>query len=350
MLARSLRNISRGFAEKQKISVRKALRLAMEEEMEADPNVILIGEEVGQYKGAYKISEGMLEKFGPKRIIDTPITEAGFTGLAVGASLNGVVPILEFMTWNFALQAIDHIVNSCAKIRYMSGGDIHGRIVFRGLNGPAASVAAQHSQCFAAWYSNVPGIHVVSPYDAYDCKTLLKSSIRSLTPVVFLENELMYSREFEVDEKFFDKNLVEPIGKARMMREGNHVTIVAFSRMVGECMLAAEELEKQGISCEVLNLRTIKPLDRESIIKSVMKTGRLVAVEDGYPTSGVTAEILSAVMESPAFDYLDAPAQRVTAWDIPLPYGKNLETAALPQVANIVKAVKNTLQGVKLKK
>lgn len=348
MLTKSLKNLVKNFSGKQKISIRKSLRLAMEEEMERNPNVILIGEEVGQYKGAYKISEGMLEKFGSDRVIDTPITEAGFTGLAVGASLNGVVPIVEFMTWNFALQAIDHIVNSCAKIRYMSGGDIHGSIVFRGLNGPAASVAAQHSQCFAAWFSNVPGIHVVAPYDSYDCKTLLKSSIRSKTPVAFLENELMYSREFEVDEIFFDKEHLAPIGKARIMREGSHCTVVAFSRMVGESLLAAEVLEKEGISVEVINLRTIKPLDRESIIKSVMKTGRLVAVEDGYPTSGVTAEILSVIMESPAFDYLDAPAQRVTAWDVPLPYAKNLETAALPQVENIIKAIRNTLIGHKL--
>lgn len=348
MLANRLARLARRFAEKKQVSVREALRMAMVEEMEANPNVILIGEEVGQYKGAYKISEGMLEKFGPKRVVDTPITEAGFTGLAVGASLNGVVPILEYMTWNFALQAIDHIVNSCAKVRYMSGGDIHGRIVFRGLNGPAASVAAQHSQCFAAWYSNVPGLVVLSPYDSYDCKTLLKSAIRSPTPVVFLENELMYSRKFEVEDSFFDPNLTQPIGKARIMREGKHVTIVAFSRMVGESVLAAEELAKEGIEAEVINLRSIKPLDREAIIKSVMKTGRLVAVEDGYPTSGVTAEILAAVMESPAFDYLDAPAQRVTGWDIPLPYAKNLETAALPQVANIVRAAKHTMEGFRL--
>ena len=348
MLFRQLSKITRKFSEKQKITVRKSLRMAMEEEMESNPNVILIGEEVGQYKGAYKISEGMLEKFGPDRVVDTPITEAGFTGLAVGASMNGVIPIVEFMTWNFALQAIDHIVNSCAKIRYMSGGDLHGQIVFRGLNGPAASVAAQHSQCFAAWYSNVPGIHVVSPYDSYDCKTLLKASIRSKTPVVFLENELMYSREFEVEDIFFDKNHIEPIGKARIMKEGKHVTVIAFSRMVGEALIAANQLEKEGISVEVINLRTIKPLDRESIIKSVMKTGRVVAVEDGYPSSGVTAEILSVIMESPAFDHLDAPAERVTAWDIPLAYAKNLETASLPQVENIVKAIRKTLKGFKI--
>jgi len=347
MLVKKLGNLCRNFADKQKVTVRKALRMAMEEEMERDKNVILIGEEVGQYKGAYKISEGMLEKFGPERIIDTPITEAGFTGLAVGASLNGVVPIVEFMTWNFALQSIDHIVNSCAKIRYMSGGDLHGRIVFRGLNGPAASVAAQHSQCFAAWFSNIPGLNVVSPYDSFDCKTLLKASIRSNTPTVFLENELMYSREFEVEDNFNNPDLIEPIGKARIMREGTHVSVIAFSRMVGESLIAAEQLAKEGISVEVVNLRTIKPLDRDTIIKSVMKTGRVVAVEDGYPTSGVTAEILSIIMESPAFDYLDAPAQRVTAWDIPLPYGKVLETAALPQVENIKKAIRNTLVGFK---
>lgn len=348
MLAKTLSKFLRRFSENKKVSCRMAIRMAMDEEMERNPNVILIGEEVGQYKGAYKISEGLLPKYGPDRVVDTPITEAGFTGLAVGASLNGVIPIVEFMNWGFALQSIDHIVNSCAKIRYMSGGLLHGSIVFRGLNGAGTCVGAQHSHCFAAWYSNIPGLHVVSPYDAFDCKSLLKASIRSLTPVIFLENELMYSKEFEVEDSFFDKDLLAPIGKARIMREGSHVTVVAFSRMVGESLLAAEELAKEGISVEVINLRSIKPLDRETIIKSVIKTGRLVAVEDGFPTSGVTAEILSAVMESPAFDYLDAPAQRVTAWDIPVPYARHLEIASLPQIANIVKAVKNTMVGVKL--
>jgi pyruvate dehydrogenase E1 component beta subunit len=342
---RLIRSIRKGFAEKPKVSVRQALKLAMEEEMERNPNVILIGEEVAVYQGAYKISAGMLQKFGPERVIDTPITEAGFTGISVGASLNGVVPIVEFMTWNFALQAIDHIVNSCAKIRYMSGGDIHGAIVFRGLNGPAASVGAQHSQCFAAWYSNIPGLKVVSPFDSNDCKMLLKAAIREKGPVVFLENELMYSKEFEVDEEFYDVNAIQEIGKAKIMREGTDCTLISFSRMVGECLEAAEQLEKEGISVEVINLRTIRPLDRETIIKSVIKTGRAVAVEDGYPQSGVTAEILSTIIESPAFDYLDAPPERITAWDIPLAYAKTLESATIPQVENIIKGVRKTLIG-----
>lgn len=338
-------SLKRGFAETSKVSIRQALRMAMEEEMDRNPNVILIGEEVAVYQGAYKISAGMLQKFGPDRVVDTPITEAGFTGLAVGASLNGVIPIVEFMTMNFALQAIDHIVNSSAKIRYMSGGDIHGSIVFRGLNGPAASVGAQHSQCFAAWYSNIPGLKVISPFDSYDCKQLLKAAIRETGPVVFLENELMYSREFEVGPDFFDPEVVAPVGKARVMQEGSDCTVVSFSRMVGECMLAAQELAKEGISVEVINLRTIKPLDRETVIRSVIKTGRLVAVEDGYPQSGVTAEVVSTVIESPAWDFLDAPPERVTAWDIPLAYAKTLESATLPQVENIIKAIKKTLAG-----
>ena len=358
-MRRLLRSQARFFAEAEKtdktqkakkVSTRVALRQAMDEEMERDPAVFLIGEEVAQYHGAYKISDGLLEKYGPDRVVDTPITEAGFTGLAVGASLQNTRPVVEFMTMNFALQAIDHIVNSCAKIRYMSGGDLHGSIVFRGINGPAASVAAQHSQCFAAWYSSVPGLTVLSPYDAYDCKQLLKAAIRHTSPVVFLENELMYSREFEVGEDFYDAEMVAPLGKARIMREGTDVTLVSFSRMVGELMLAADELQKEGISAEVINLRSIKPLDRESIIKSVMKTGRLVAVEDGYPSSGITAEVISTVVESPAFDFLDAPPERVTAWDIPLAYATNLETATLPGPANIIRAVKNTLRGSKLDK
>ena len=345
MMRHLFTKMNRRFAEKTKVSIRQALKLAMEEEMERDPAVFLIGEEVAQYQGAYKISAGMLQKFGPERVVDTPITEAGFTGLAVGASLNGTKPIVEFMTWNFALQAIDHIVNSCAKIRYMSGGDLYGQIVFRGLNGPAASVGAQHSQCFAAWYSNIPGLKVVSPYDAYDCKMLLKASIRDNAPVVFLENELMYSREFEVDQDFFDPEKIEPIGKAKIMRQGTDCTVISFSRMVGECVEAANQLAEEGISVEVINLRTIRPLDRETIIKSAIKTGRVVAVEDGYPQSGVTAEIISTIVESPAFDYLDAPPERVTAWDIPLAYAKTLESATVPQIENIVKAVKKTLIG-----
>ena len=336
------------FSEANKVSCRIALRQAIDEEMERNPDVFLMGEEVAVYQGAYKISASLYQKYGEKRVIDTPITEAGFTGLAVGASMNGLTPIVEFMTWNFALQSIDHIINSCAKTRYMSGGDISGSIVFRGLNGPAAYVGAQHSQCFAAWYSNVPGLRVVSPYDAYDCKRLLKASIREKNPVVFLENELMYSKEFEVGEDFADKDIIDPIGKAKIMRAGKDCTVVSFSRMVGECLLAAEILEKQGISVEVINLRTIKPIDRNTIIESVKKTGRLVAVEDGWPQSGVTAEVISIVTESEAFDYLDAHPERVSSWDIPLPYAKSLEVLSTPHPEHIVASVLKTLQGTKL--
>ena len=320
----------------------------MVEEMKRDQKVFLIGEEVAQYHGAYKVSKGMIDIFGPDRVVDTPITENGFTGLAVGASNMGLRPICEFMTWNFALQSISHLSNSCAKTLYMSGGEISSPIVFRGLNGPAASVAAQHSQCLASVLSNIPGMIVLSPYDAYDCKGLLKAAIRDDNPVCFLENELMYSREFAVGNDFWDDEFIIPIGQAKIETQGKHVTIVSYSRMVGECIKAAEALKKEGIEAEVINLRSIKPLDRKTIIDSVKKTSRLVTVEDDYPHCGVGAEIVSTIMESPAFNWLDAPVQRVTAWDIPLPYAKNLETATLPQVENIVKAVKNTLQGVKL--
>lgn len=331
-----------------KISCRLALRQAIDEEMERNSNVFLMGEEVALYQGAYKISSGLLQKYGEKRVVDTPITEAGFTGLAVGASLNGLTPIVEFMTWNFALQSIDHIINSCAKTRYMSGGDLGGSIVFRGLNGPAAFVGAQHSQCFAAWYSNVPGLRVVAPYDAMDCKLTLKASIREPNPVVFLENELMYSREFEVDSEFDNKDIIFPIGKARIMRKGSDVTLISFSRMVGECIKVADELEQKGISVEVINLVSIKPLDRGIIINSVIKTSRVVVVEDGWPQSGVASEVITTIIESKAFDYLDAPPERVTSWDIPLPYAKDLEAASTPGVNHIIKSVNKTLIGSRL--
>lgn len=336
------------FSQKNIITIRDSLKLAMVEEMHRDKSVFLMGEEVGEYQGAYKISKGMIDIFGHKRVIDTPITEMGFTGLACGSAFMDTRPILEFMTWNFALQGICQIINSAAKTLYMSAGDIHCPIVFRGLNGPAASVAAQHSQCLASMLSNIPGLKVVAPYDAYDCKFLLKASIRDNNPVCFLENELMYSREFEVGEDFYDEENVYEIGKAKIMREGTDCTVVAFSRMVGEALKAADVLEKEGVSVEVINLRTIRPLDRESIINSVKKTNRLVTIEDGYPTCGIGAEIISCVMESPAFDFLDAPARRVTSWDIPLPYAKQMEQATLPQVDNIVRAVRGTLEGVKL--
>lgn len=330
------------------LTVREALRVALAEEMRRDDRVFVFGEEVAQYEGAYKVTKGLLKEFGERRVVDTPITEMGFTGLAVGASLMGLKPVVEFMTWNFALQGIDHIFNSCAKTRYMSGGDLSGCIVFRGLNGPAASVAAQHSQCFAAALANVPGMLVLAPYDAYDCKALLKAAIRGEEPVCFLENELMYGRSFPVGEDFWDPELVAPVGKLRVMREGTHVTIAAFSRMVGEALKAAELLAAEGVSCEVLNLRSVRPLDRAGLLRSVAKTRRLVAVEDGYPFAGVAAELVSTVVESPVFDELDAPPERVTAWDVPLPYAANIESLCLPQPESIARAVRKTLHGVKL--
>ena len=320
------------------MTVKEAINSAMDEEIQRDPNVFLIGEEVAQYNGAYKVSKDLWAKHGSERIWDTPITEAGFTGLAAGAALGGLKPIVEFMTWNFALQAIDHIINSAAKIRYMSAGKIHGSIVFRGINGPAAGVGAQHSQCFASWFASVPGLIVLSPYDPEDAKGLLKAAIRDDNPVIFLENEILYNRKFEVDEHVADKDFVVPIGKAKIMRSGTDVTIVAHSRMVGVSLEAAEELEKKGISAEVINLRSIKPLDTECIIKSVKKTNRLVAVEDGWPSGGVCAEICAVIMESEAFDYLDAPVERLTSADVPAPYAKSLEDLFTPRAVNVVNA------------
>lgn len=346
-----LKNVLRNFASNPKTcTFREALRIAMIEEMKRDPKIFLIGEEVGQYNGAYKISKGMLEMFGPSRVVDTPITEAGFTGIAIGASNMGLRPICEFMNMDFALQSMSHIVNSCAKNLYLTAGEIRSPIVMRGLNGPGVAVSVQHSQCLAAMMTNIPGLIVMSPYTAYDCKGMLKAAIRSDNPVVFLENEIMYGREFDVSEDFYSEDFVIPIGLAKVEREGKHVTLTSYSRMVGECLKAAEELAKEGIEAEVINLRSLKPLDRETIINSVKKTGRLVTVEDGSPQSGIGAEVISLAIESPAFDYLDAPPQRVTAWDIPIPYASAMEAATLPQVENIVKAVKNTLKGVRLAK
>ena len=326
-----------------RITVRKAINTAMDDEMARDESVFLIGEEVAQYHGAYKVSEGLWEKYGEKRVVDTPITEAGFTGLAVGASLMGLKPIVEFMTWNFALQSIDHIVNSCAKARFMSGGRIHGSIVYRGINGPAAGVAAQHSQDFAAWYGSVPGLKVVCPFDAEDCRGLLKSAIRDPDPVVFLENELMYGKEFDLPDSVMDKEFLIPIGKAKIQRPGKHVTVVSYARMVEVSLLAAEELAKEGVDVEVINLRTIRPMDKKTIIESVKKTNHLVTVEDGWPMFGVGAEICATMMETEAFDYLDAPVERVTGVDAPLAYSDPLEKAALPRPHNVVNAVKRVL-------
>jgi pyruvate dehydrogenase E1 component beta subunit len=317
-------------------TVREALRDAMAEEMRRDETVFLMGEEVAEYQGAYKVSQGLLEEFGPNRVIDTPITEHGFAGLGVGAAFTGLKPIVEFMTFNFSMQAIDQIVNSAAKTNYMSGGQMGSPIVFRGPNGAAARVAAQHSQCYASWYAHVPGLKVVAPWSAADAKGLLKAAIRDPNPVIFLENEILYGQSFEVPQ---DKDWIVPIGKAKVVRPGNNVTITAFSRMVGVALEAAELLAKEGIDAEVIDLRTIRPLDTETIVKSVQKTNRLVSVEEGWPFAGIGSELAAVIMEQ-AFDYLDAPVLRVAGVDVPMPYAANLEKLALPQAAQIVEAAK----------
>ena len=321
------------------ITVREALRDAMAEEMRVDKKVFLMGEEVAEYQGAYKVSQGLLEEFGAKRVIDTPITENGFTGLGVGAAFSGLKPIVEFMTFNFAMQAVDHIINSAAKTLYMSGGQMGCPIVFRGPNGAASRVGAQHSQCYAAWYAHVPGHKVVSPWSGSDAKGLLKSSIRDPNPIIFLENELLYGQKFNVPTS--DDFLI-PIGKAKIEREGTDVTITAFSIMVGKALVAAEELAKDGISAEVINLRTLRPLDTETIITSVKKTNHCISCEEGFPFSGIGAEISAQIMEK-AFDWLDAPVARVTGKDVPMPYAANLEKLALPQINDIVSTVKSVL-------
>ncbi len=318
-------------------TVREALRDAMSEEMRRDEAVYLMGEEVAEYQGAYKISQGLLEEFGGNRVIDTPITEHGFAGLAVGAAFGGLKPIVEFMTFNFAMQAIDQIVNSAAKTLYMSGGQMGCQIVFRGPNGAAARVGAQHSQCYASWYAHVPGLKVVAPWSASDAKGLLKSAIRDRNPVIFLENEILYGQSFPVPDA---PDFTVPIGKAKIERPGAHVTLVAFSIMVGKALQAAEKLAEEGIDAEVINLRTIRPLDIDTIIQSVQKTGRLVTVEEGWAYSGIGSEISSQIMEK-AFDYLDAPILRVAGKDVPMPYAANLEAMALPQVDDIVQAAKD---------
>ena len=317
-------------------TVRDALRDAMAEEMRADENVFLMGEEVGQYQGAYKVSQGLLDEFGEMRVIDTPITEHGFTGLSVGAAFAGLKPIVEFMTFNFAMQAMDHLINSAAKTNYMSGGQMGCPAVFRGPNGAAARVGAQHSQCYASWYAHVPGLYVLAPYTAADAKGLLKSAIRDPNPVIFLENEMLYGQSFDVPD---DDDWTVPIGKAKVVREGSDVTLTAFSIMVGHALAAAEELSKEGIEAEVIDLRTLRPLDTETIVNSVKKTNRIVSVEEGWPTAGMGSEIAAIMMEE-AFDWLDAPLKRVCAVDVPLPYAANLEKLALPQFADVVAAAK----------
>ena len=321
------------------ITVREALRDAMALELRRDDRVFLIGEEVAQYQGAYKISQGLLDEFGPKRVIDTPITEHGFTGMAVGAALNGLRPIVEFMTFNFAMQAMDQIINSAAKTLYMSGGQMGCPIVFRGPNGAAARVAAQHSQCYASWYAHVPGLKVVAPWSSADAKGLLRAAIRDPNPVIMLENEILYGHTFEcpVDDEF-----IVPIGNAKIERTGDRVTIVAFSIMVGVAIAAAEALAKEGIEAEVINLRSLRPMDTATIIASVKKTNRIVTVEEGWPFAGIGAEINMQVLEH-AFDWLDAPPVRVHGVDAPLPYAANLEKLALPQPQWVVDAVKKIL-------
>src|SRR5436190_194595 len=318
------------------MTVREALRDAMAEEMRHDKTVFVMGEEVAEYQGAYKVTQGLLQEFGAMRVIDTPITEHGFTGLGVGAALAGLKPIVEFMTFNFAMQAMDQLINSAAKTRYMSGGQMAASIVFRGPNGPATRVAAQHSQDYSAWYSHIPGLKVIAPYTASDAKGLLKAAIRDPNPVIFLENEILYGQSFPVPK--LDDYLV-PIGKAKIARAGTDVTIVAWSMGMSYALKAADELAKENISAEVIDLRTLKPMDTDTIVESVKKTGRIVTVEEGWPQAGIGAEIAARVVEH-AFDYLDAPVTRVSSKDVPMPYAANLEKLALPTVADVVEAAK----------
>jgi pyruvate dehydrogenase E1 component beta subunit len=320
----------------QQMTVREALRDAMAEEMRRDETVFLMGEEVAEYQGAYKVSQGLLEEFGPRRVIDTPITEAGFAGLGVGAAFNGLRPIVEFMTFNFAMQAIDQIINSAAKTRYMSGGQMGCPIVFRGPNGAAARVGAQHSQCYTSWYAHCPGLKVVAPYSAADAKGLLKAAIRDPNPVVFLENEILYGHSFPVPTA---ADHIVPIGRAHIVRPGRDVTITAFSLMVGHALKAAEQLAEEGIEAEVIDLRTIRPLDTATIVDSVKRTNRLVSVEEGWPFAGIGSELAVLIMEQ-AFDWLDAPVARVAGVDVPLPYAANLEKLALPHPEQIVAAAR----------
>ena len=320
-------------------TVRDALRDAMAEEMRRDENVFVMGEEVAEYQGAYKVTQNLLQEFGAKRVVDTPITEHGFAGLAVGAAFQGLKPVVEFMTWNFAMQAIDQILNSAAKTLYMSGGQVKSSIVFRGPNGAASRVGAQHSQCYASWYAHCPGLKVVAPYDAADAKGLLKAAIRDPNPVIFLENEMLYGSSFEVPE---GEHIV-PIGKAAIKRAGKDVTIVAFSICVRLALEAAEKLKAEGIDAEVIDLRTLRPLDKQSIIDSVRKTHRLISVEEGWPVAGIGSEIAAIAMEE-LFDELDAPMVRVTGKDVPLPYAANLEKLALPTTDDVVAAARDICQ------
>lgn len=326
------------------ITVRDALNAGLAEEMDRDDDVYIMGEEVAQYNGAYKVTRGLLDRFGERRVIDTPITEAGFTGLAIGSAFQGLKPVLEFMTFNFAMQSIDHIVNSAAKTHYMSGGKQQCNITFRGPNGAAAGVGAQHSQCYAAWYGSIPGLKVISPYSAEDYKGLIKAAIRDPNPVVFLENEMAYGETFEISDEALSADYVLPIGKAKIEREGTDITFVAHSISVKFCLQAAETLKsKYGINAEVVNLRTIKPLDVNTIVDSVKKTKHLITVETGFPAFGVGSEICAQIMESEAFDYLDAPVERVTGCEVPTPYAKELEDFAFPDEDVILRAARKVL-------
>ncbi len=332
----TVEGMDENMGETRPTSVREALRDAMAEEMRADGTVFLMGEEVAQYQGAYKVSQGLLEEFGAKRVVDTPITEYGFTGLAVGAAFSGLRPIVEFMTFNFSMQAIDHVINSAAKTLYMSGGQMGCPIVFRGTNGAAARVAAQHSQCYASWYAHCPGLKVVAPWSAADAKGLLKAAIRDPNPVVVLENEILYGQTFDAP---ISADFTVPIGRAKVERPGGDVTITAFSRMVGVALEAAEILAAEGIEAEIINLRSLRPLDTAAITRSVKKTNRLVSVEEGWPVAGMGAEIAALMMEN-AFDYLDAPVTRVSGEDVPMPYAANLEALCLPDAAKVAAAAK----------
>jgi len=325
------------------MTVREALNTAMEEEMVRDETVFVMGEEVARYNGAYKVTKGLLDKFGEKRVVDTPITEMGFAGLAVGAALAGLRPICEFMTFNFAMQAIDQIVNSAGKTYYMSGGNVPCPVVFRGPNGAAAGVGAQHSQDYAAWYGQIPGLKVVSPWSAEDCRGLLKAAIRDPNPTVFLENEMLYGVSFPISKEAMLGDFLLPIGKAKIERAGSDITIVAHSKMVTHSLEAADILAKEGIKAEVINLRSIRPLDIDTIKESVKKTNRLVTVEGGFPAFSVGSEICAQIVESEAFDYLDAPVERITGADIPTPYASSLEALAFPDTPLIAKVAKRAL-------
>jgi len=324
------------------MAVREAICDGIDEEMERDENVYVMGEEVAQYQGAYKVTKGLYQKYGEKRVIDTPITEAGFTGLAIGSSFHDLRPVVEFMTINFAMQAIDHVVNSAAKQYYMSGGDLPCPIVFRGPNGYSAGTSAQHSQCFAAWFGSIPGLKVVAPYSSEDAKGLIKAAIRDPNPVMVLEHELMYGVSFPMSDEAQSKDFVIEIGKAKIEREGSDVTIITFSKEVGKALEAAEIMASKGVSCEVINLLTIRPLDRETIFNSIKKTGRCVTLEQGFPQHGVGAEIAALIMETDTFNYLDAPMERVCGADIPTPYATELENACFPQVDDVIAAIERT--------